>query len=258
MRYTVPKKRAPLSVAGRLGDVRGRRHGPRGNLPEPGLDPVQRRSRIEVADEHEGRVVGSVVEVEELVYVIEPGRVDVGHVADGRMAVRVSLVVGAREQRLEREAVGAVFVRLPPLVLHDLALVVELLPGDTRLEEPHAVGLEPQAEIQLVRGQGLEVVGAVEPRRPVERAAGILNELEVVLARHMLGPLEEEMLEEVRETGPAGALVFRSHVVHDVNGDERRGPVGLQDDPKPVVEGVLEDVEFHRWSPCRSRHRGMR
>ena len=191
-------------------------------------------------------------------HVLEPGRVDVGHVADGRMAVRVSLVVGAREQGLEREAVGAVLVRLPPLVLHHLALVVELLLGDPGLEEPHAVGLQPQAEIQFVRGQGLEVVGAVEPRRPVEGAAGVLHELEVVLARHVLGPLEEEMLEQVREAGPAGALVLRSHVVHDVDGDERRGRIGLQHDPQPVVERVLKDVESHRWSPCRSRRRGMR
>ena len=223
------------------------------------------------------------MEIEELVHVLEPRRVDVGHVADRRMAVGVSLVVGAREQGLEREAVGAVLVRLPPLVLHHLALVIELLLRDPGLEEPHAVGLQPQAEIQFVRGQRLEVVRAVEPRRPVERAARVLDEFEVVLARHVLGPLEEEMLEEVREAGPAGALVLRSHVVHDVNGDEGSGRIGLQDDPQPVVEHVLADLEPHRggrrwsqgpfpfravlsaalcrcrrFSPCRSRRGGMR
>ena len=242
----VRKERAPLSASHRQGDVRTRRHGSRGNLAEPGLDPIQGFARIEIANEYEGRVVGTVVKVEELVDVLEPGRVDVGHVADGRMTVGVPLVVGALEQGLEREAVGAVLVRLPPLVLHDFALVVELLLRDPGLEEPHAVGLQPQAEIEFVRGQGLEVVRAVEPRRAVERAAGILHELEVLLLRHVLGSLEEEMLEEVREAGAAGALVLRSHMVHDVNGDEGSGRIGLQDHSQPVVERVLAEFEPHR------------
>ena len=65
---------------------------------------------------------------------------------------------------------GRVLVVLPALVLHDVALSGERRLVDVVEQEPHAVALEPERELQAVRGDGLEVVGAVGAGRPVDVA----------------------------------------------------------------------------------------
>ena len=55
------------------------------------------------------------------------------------------------------------------------------------------------------------------------------------------------MLEEVREAGPAGHLVFAADVVPDVDLDERDGVILSEDDIEPVWKLVLLE-----WN-CRSR-----
>ena len=78
----------------------------------------------------------------------------------------------AAMQLLVPGAVGPVVVAPALLVLHDLALVVQVLLAQRVEQRAHAVGLEPERELELVRRHRLEVVGAVEPGRAVERPAG--------------------------------------------------------------------------------------
>ena len=108
------------------------------------------------------------------------GGVEVLHRADRRVVVRV---LGREQVRLELlvpRAVGPVVVAPALLVLHDLALVVEVLLAERLEERAHPVRLEPERELHLVARHGLEVVRAVEPGGAVHRAAGGLDERDVL------------------------------------------------------------------------------
>ena len=54
--------------------------------------------------------------------------------------------------------------------------------------------------------------------RAVQRAAGALDELEVLVRRDVLGALEEHVLEEVREARASLALVRRADVIPEIDG----------------------------------------
>ena len=153
------------------------------------------------------------------------------------------LGIGETQHGLERQTVGPVLVGLETLVLHDGALVVELLLCDARGKEAHAVRFEPQGQIQVAGRKRLVVVRPVEPRGAVERPARVLDELEVLVVADVLRALEQQVLEEVREARPPGPLVLRAHVVHEVDRHDRHGPVLVKDHAKAVVEDPFLEVE---------------
>lgn len=140
----------------------------RGDGAEVLLDPGQRLLRVDVADHREHGVVGRVVRAEERLRVVQGRRVQIGHRADRRVVVRVALRVREGRELLERRAVRNVVVALAALVLHDVALVLHGLVVERGEQRAHPVGLEPQGELQLVRGHRLEVVGALEAGGAVE------------------------------------------------------------------------------------------
>ena len=100
-------------------------------------------------------------------------------------------------------AVGLVLA-LALLVLHDAALLVELRLVDRAEQVAHAVGLEPQREVERVLRHGLEVVGAVVVGRAVHAGRADLLERIEELAVQVLRALEHQVLEQVREAGLAG------------------------------------------------------
>jgi hypothetical protein len=201
---------------------------------------------IEVADEGERGVVGRVVALEERLHVVDLRRVQVGHGADA--GVRVGEARRGVEQRRrlvdERREVGLVVDAHAALFLHRLALVVEVLLRHR--ERAHAVGLEPEAEVEPVRRKRLEVVGAVVGGRAVHAAARALDELEVLALLHVRRALEHHVLEQVREPGARGALVRRADVVPDIDRDHLRGVVLAEDHGEPVRQ--LVGLELH--GPC--------
>ncbi len=135
----------------------------------------------EAACHHEAGVVGRVVAAEELLDVVEGGCGEVGHGADGGPAVGV---VGWVEDLLHLfvdGSVGCVLVALPALVLDHGALVVEPLLGGGLEEETHAVGLEPESALGVGGRDQLPVAGAVGVGAAVDRAADVLQGLEVVV-----------------------------------------------------------------------------
>ena len=136
-------------------------------------------------------------------------------------------------------AVRAVVVRPALLVLHDLALVVEVLLAQRVEERPHPVGLEPQRELDLVRRQRLEVVRPVEPGGPVHRPAGRLDEGHVLGLADVPRALEHHVLEEVGEAGLALDLVLRADVVPEVDRDDGREPVLGDDQAEAVGEAFV-------------------
>ena len=144
------------------------------------------------------------------------------------------------ELLLER-AVRPVVVRPALLVLDDLALVVEVLLAERVEQGRHPVGLEPQGEVELVRRQGLEVVGPVEPGRAVHRAAGRLDEGDVLGLGDVARALEHDVLEQVGEARLARDLVLRADVVPEVDRDDRCEVILGDDDAQAVVETLVAE-----------------
>ena len=213
--------------------------------PEVLLDERARLRGIEVAGDGEHGVVGRVPRREELGHVVERRGVEVLHRADERVVEGMVRRVAERGELLPPRAVGLVVHRPAALVLHHVALRVELLLRHRGEEAPHAVGLEPERELELVRRQRLEVVRAVEPGRAVERPAGALHELEVLVRRDVGRALEEHVLEQVSEPGATGTLVGRADVVPEIHRDDRRGVIFGQGHPQPVGELERLDGNAH-------------
>ena len=92
------------------------------------------------------------------------------------------------------------------------------------------------ARLDAVGGEELVVVGPVDPRRRVRLGAALL-ELAVEVARlEVLGLVEHQVLEEVREPRLAGLLVPRADVEPGVVRDDRRARVDEHEHREPVAE----------------------
>ncbi len=148
---------------------------------------------------------------------------------------------------------------LADLVLDDAALFVEPGLADGPLEVAHPVRFHPQDEVEGGRRDVLEVVRPVLVGRPVEvRRSDLLHRLEVVVVV-VLAPVEHQVLEEVGEPRPAGLLVLRADVVPDVEGDDGRLVVLVDDQGQPVVEDefLIRDVDLGRLGRPRGRGRSQ-
>ena len=144
---------------------------------------------LEVADEHRGDVVRSVVGAEELVCLRLADDPEIGRPTDGRPAVGMRLPEHGVELLVElarRRRLGA----QPALFVDDVTLGVEL-PED-RIEQP--VGLHPEPELQLVRRNAVQVDGDVGRREGVEeRLAFGRVDLVVLVLDHDLALLFDEL-----------------------------------------------------------------
>ena len=129
---------------------------------------------------------------------------------------------GKRERRepLPPRAVRLVVHRPAALVLHDVALRVELLLRHRGKQLAHAIGLEPERGRELVGRHRLEVVRALEPGGAVQRAAGALHELEMLVGADVGRALKEHVLEQMGKAGATGALVRRADVIPEIHGDD--------------------------------------
>jgi len=158
------------------------------------------------------------------------------------------------EHHLVDDAVRAVLDALPALVANDVLLIRKFLLVQAVQQVSHAIGLEPQAEFELIRRERLEVVGPIEARGAVDvAAAGAFDEFPEAIALHVLRPVEHHVLEQVREAGPSGLLVRRSHVVPDVHRNERQTMVFREDDLQPVGQGVLLEGDIRNIGDARRR-----
>ena len=159
------------------------------------------------------------------------------------------------EQRLFDDAVRLVLDALPALVADDVLLVREVGLIDLIEQVAHPIRLEPQRQLELVRGNGLEVVRAIEVGGAVDRAAaGALDQPEMRIAGHVLRALEHHVLEEVREPGASRLFVGRTDVIPEIHGDERQPVILRQDDLEPVRQRELLEFERRR----RRRFRRLR
>jgi hypothetical protein len=191
----------------------------------------------------------------EVADVVDGGGLEVGHRADHVAVVGVGLGPDRLHDLLVQQLVRRVLHRLAALVLHHLDLVLEALLGEARQQVAHPIGLEPQAQLELVHRQRLEVVGAIEVGGAVDvGAAGRLDDGEVLVLGHVGRALEHHVLEEVREAAAPGSLVQAAHVVPDAHRHQGQAGVVVQQHRQAVVERVRLDGDGRgRQRGCRDR-----
>src|SRR6185295_10968735 len=102
---------------------------------------------------------------------------------------------------LEHRAVRLIIYGPPALIFYNVPLGIELLLRHGRQQVTHAICFQPECQSQLVGRHRLEIVRALEPGRPVERSAGTLNHLEMLVRRDMRRALKEHVLKQMRKPG---------------------------------------------------------
>ena len=137
-------------------------------------------------------------------------------IADDAAAVRVRDERGAIHQLVEH-AVGLGQDALIVFTDHHVARGVNVRFGDVERAEP--VGFGPQQRLEIIRRDDLVVVGDVVGRKRVVHPADVLGQPVDRLGRGVARPLEHQVLEEVRESGAAGRIVFAADAVPHVDRD---------------------------------------
>ena len=208
---------------------------------------------VELAGDDQHGVVGLVELLVEGPQVVDRHALDVGAVADGRLAVVVPFVGDGRHP-LRQHALGRVLARLELVADHG-ELGREVFGLDRAVD--HAVGLELDGELEvLVAGrQGLEVVGPIDPGRAVELGPALLHGPGDVGVGGR--PLEDHVLQQVGHAGLAVALVPRADQDRQVDGDLGAGRIGEQEHAQAVIQPVLGDP-LDRGDLSRSGRSGVR
>ncbi len=206
------------------------------NIAEVALDERASLGRIDIAGEHQNRIVGAVILTEPAADVVERGRRKIGHRSDRRVTIGMALREQSFELRIFDQAERLV-VALPLLVLDDANLVRQILLGDGTEQMAHPVGLEEQGALQRRTGDRLEIIGAVEPGGTVEIGRPHRPRIFEIFARCVLRSVEHDMFEQMGKTGAARRFVLRTDIVPDGNRDNRSLAILVDDDPEAVVEG---------------------
>ena len=109
--------------------------------------------------------------------------------------------------------------------------------------------------LELLARDALEVAGVVARGEGVLLAADGRDGLRERALRILLGALEHQMFEEMREPGLAGGLVGGADLVPDHVGDDRRAVVGNDHDFEAVGEREMRDRRAGCAAARRQRHR---
>jgi hypothetical protein len=227
----------------------------RRDIPEVRLHLGQNVLRVDVAGDHERRVIRPVIRLEPLLDVVELGCVQVFHRTDHRPRVRVARRKARLRRQLFRYRIRLV-VALALFVLDDAALLVEPRLVDRADQMAHAIGLQEEDLVESRFRDVLEVVRPIVVGRSVQVGrAERLDRLEVVVVV-VLAAVEHQVFEKVGETRPSGLLVLRAHVVPDVHRHDGRLVVLVDDQREAVVQRVFLERDIgNRELGCERRER---
>ena len=212
--------------------------------------------RLKVADDRDRRVRRRVILAEEVLHVIDRRLLELGQIADHRPGIGIRLRIHRRRGDLEGAAVGLIVRALAALVLDDVALRRELRRVELVEQEAHAIGLDPEHALEIVRRNGLVVVRAVVARRAVVgNAAHAFGEAVVQPVRYMRRAREHHVLEHVGEPRVPRHLVLGADMVPDVDGDLGNGVVRSEDDVEPIRQrhALQRNVDRGRLAHRRQR-----
>ncbi len=144
------------------------------------------------------------------------------------------------KERLFNDSVGLILQALSPLVAHDVLLGREIRLIELVDQVSHSIRLQPEGQLELIRGNGFEVVRAVEIRRAVDGAgARAFQVAEMLVGFHVLRSLKHHVLEQVSEAGPAGLLVGGTNVVPEIDRCKRESVILGENDLEPIRELIL-------------------
>lgn len=90
------------------------------------------------------------------------------------------------------------------------------------------MGGEVEVIIRSIEGRGCVEISTRPGDVLVDRSAG-----------DKLRPLEHQVFKKVGKSCPVRPLVFASHLIEHISGDDGRGVILVQDDTKPVGKRVL-------------------
>ena len=161
-------------------------------------------------------------------------------------------VEGVERDQLVEQPERRVLDAHPALFLHDFAL------GDERLlvdpQRRHAIGFHPHHQRQVLRGNRLPEHRRVLVGVGVGLAADRRDDRGVLLGLDVARALEHQVLEEVREAGAARFLVLRADVIPELDVDDRRRLVLVQDDDHAVRQHEPLVFELRRPHRRLQRH----
>ena len=233
---TSEKSRRPVwRGSSEVGSTRGESPGAR--RLEVGRDPVQRRLGVHVADDDQDRAVGAVMRPVERAQVVHADPRQVVGPAQDRVAVRVA-EVGDGHVRLVEPPQGRVEVA-GPLLGDDVPLGLDLARVERR--PAHPVGLDGQRQLPAVGGEGEPVMRAVLARLGVRLPGRDERQAVDLPLGEPLGPLEQHVLDEVRQPGLARGLVHRADRVIQVADHQGGVAPGQHEGLEAVGQGPLED-----------------
>ena len=176
-------------------------------------------------------------------HVFKRSGVEIFHLADHRPRIGVALRIRTLRDQFVSDRVGLVFA-LALLVLHHAALLVELGLVHRPEHVAHAVRFHPQSEVESRGRHVLEVVGAVLVGRAVEvGGADAFHRLEVVVVE-VLGSVEHQVLEQMREACLAGLFILGTDVVPNVDRNDRSLAVLMHEESESVVQNELLERNF--------------
>ena len=247
LRHAVVDGNAPVLVERHLVALGTRKRWAGRKRREVFFDERFGRLAIEFARDGEHTVIRRVELLEKGVDVLERRARNVLHTPDDVPRIRMAFGKEVLEEHFDGSPIRNVVHALAPLVLDDVALVVEVLLRHRVEQIAHAVGLRPEHELERAGGNRLEIIRPIEIRRAVDTAlrdigAGALHERDV-LAFHVARAFEHHVLEQMGETGLAGLLVLRAHVVPKIDVRDRELVVLVQDDLKAVRESVGLEID---------------
>jgi len=89
-----------------------------------------------------------------------------------------------------------------------------------------------------MRRDRFEIVRSIEPGGSVQRSAGALHQLKMLIDTDVFGPLKQHVFEQMREACPPFALVSGTNMVPEIDRHDRRRAVFGERNSKTVVETV--------------------
>ena len=200
---------------------------------------------LDIAHDDQDRPVGPIVELVKPPEVVEGDSREVLRPSEDGVAVRVAKV-RLREVVLVEATQGGVEVERPFLDNH-LAFGFHL--DGVEVRPQHTVSLDRQREFPTLRRKGEPVVRVILAGFGVRLAGGDKREAINLPLRKPVGPLEEHMLDEVRQPTLAGRLVNRADGVVKVGQNHGRVASGQYQCLEAVVERPLAhgQVGDPRW-----------
>ena len=203
------------------------------------LDQAQCFHRVDVAADGQGRVVRAIPAQEKAFKVGDISPVQVFHPTNHRPGIRVSFRIHGSIQSFKHKPVGPIVIALATFILDRFTLNLEFLLGHRIQQQAHTISFQPQGRFKVVDRQCFEIVGAIRVGAAIHRAAGVGNDLEMLIIAHVFRSLEHHVLEEVCKTGTSNLFAVGADMVGHVHVHQRIGVILMQDNGQAIVKLVL-------------------